>query len=229
MSLAPRVTRATAFTVFSDTQITVQAPPHAAGVQDISITTSGGTSAVVAADRFTYVASARPVITHISPTAGPVSGGNWITVTGSGFTGATSVVFGGRAASSFTVVSGTTIVAVAPAQGAALHHVYVITPGGTSAPYSTDLYTYQARPVVTHVSPASGSHNGGTTVTITGTGFTGATAVFFSGTAATHVTVVSSTKITARSPAESAGVRNVLVVGPGGTSATVTADRFTYS
>jgi hypothetical protein len=219
---------ASAFTVFSDTMITVQAPPNAAGAQDITITTSGGTSSVVAADQFTYVASARPVVNHLAPTAGPVSGGNSVTLTGSGFTGATSVVFGGRAASSFTVVSNTTIVAVAPPQSAAAHHIYVITPGGTSAPYSTNLYTYRARPVVTHISPASGSHNGGTTVTITGTGFTGATAVFFSGTPATHVTVVSSTKITARSPAESAGVRNVLVFGPGGLTATVTADRFTY-
>ena len=149
-------------------------------------------------------------------------------VTGTGFTGATKVVFGGAAAPSFTVLSDTQLTAVSPPVGPGVHNIYVITPGGTSAPVFADLFTYVARPVVTHISPPSGPHTGGTTVTITGTGFRGAMKVLFGATAATHVTVVSGTKITARSPAESSGVRDVLVVTAGGTSAVVSADRFTY-
>ncbi len=171
---------------------------------------------------------ARPKVTHITPAFGPTAGGTLVHVTGTGFTGATKVVFGGAAAPSFTVLSSTQLTAVSPAVAPGVHNVYVITPGGTSAPVSADLFTYVVRPVVTHISPSSGPHAGGTMVTITGTGFTGATQVLFGGTAATQVTVVSSTKITARSPAESAGVRNVLVITAGGSSAIASADRFTY-
>ena len=58
-----------------------------------------------------------------------------------------------------------------------------------------------------HVSPNSGPGAGGTSVTITGTNFTGATAVTFGGTAATSVTVVSATSITATSPAHAVRCR----------------------
>ena len=54
-------------------------------------------------------------------------------------------------------------------------------------------------------------------MTITGTNFTGATAVTFGGTAATGVTVVNATTITAVTPAHAAGVVNVAVTTPGGT------------
>ena len=77
------------------------------------------------------------------------------------------------------------------------------TPGGTSATSPADQFTYTAAaaPAVTSLSPTSGSTAGGTLVTITGTGFTGATAVDFGATAATNVTVVNDTSITADSPA----------------------------
>ncbi len=60
-------------------------------------------------------------------------------------------------------------------------------------------------PTVTSVSPNNGSAAGGTTITITGTNLTGATAVKFGATAATSFTVNSATSITAISPAEGAG------------------------
>jgi IPT/TIG domain len=84
-------------------------------------------------------------------------------------------------------------------------------------------------PAITAVSPKSGTTAGGTTVTITGTNFTGATKVLFSSTtAATSFTVNSSTQITAVSPAESAGIKNIFVTTPAGTSAVVTADQYTF-
>ena len=69
---------------------------------------------------------------------------------------------------------------------------------------------------------------GGTTVTISGTNFSGATAVDFGGVAATNVDVVSSTQITATSPAGT-GTVDVTVTTPDGTSATSPADQFTYN
>jgi hypothetical protein len=75
-----------------------------------------------------------------------------------------------------------------------------------------------AVPVVSSVAPTSGPPAGGTAVTITGTGFTGATAVRFAGQNATNVVVVSDTSITCKTPpASSDSVVIISVSAPGGT------------
>ena len=94
---------------------------------------------------------------------------------------------------------------------------------------ASDQFTYVAAPTVSGVSPSSGPTAGGTSVTITGTGFISGATVAFGATAATGVTVVSGTEITATSPAESAATVNVTVTTTGGTSATSSADQFTSS
>ena len=81
-------------------------------------------------------------------------------------------------------------------------------------------------PTVTGLGPASGSVAGGDQVTITGTDFTGATAVRF-GAGSAGFTVNSATQVTATAPAGS-GTVAVTVTTPGGTSATSSADRYTY-
>jgi len=80
-------------------------------------------------------------------------------------------------------------------------------------------------PGLTNISPLSGPTTGGTPVTLTGTGFTDATAVTFGGVTATGVTVVNDTTITATTPAYAAGPVNVVVEAPSGNSAPV---QFTY-
>ena len=86
-----------------------------------------------------------------------------------------------------------------------------------------------AAPAVTGISPASGPQAGGTSVTITGTGLTGATAVYFGTVPATGFTVNSATQVTATAPAAaSAGTVNVTVTTPGGTSPASTASQYTY-
>ncbi|MGO9763859.1 MAG: IPT/TIG domain-containing protein [Solirubrobacteraceae bacterium] len=85
-----------------------------------------------------------------------------------------------------------------------------------------------AAPTVTKVAPKSGPATGGTTVTITGSGFTGAEEVKFATGEARKLDVVSSTSMTAESPPGSVGTVNVTVTTPGGTSAVTTKDRFKY-
>ena len=82
-------------------------------------------------------------------------------------------------------------------------------------------------PTITGLSPTSGPSSGGTLVTITGTNFTGASAVNFGTTAAQSFLVISSTSATATSPA---GVNpvEVTITTPFGTNATGPADQFTY-
>ncbi|WP_067470018.1 phage tail tube protein [Actinomadura macra] len=84
-------------------------------------------------------------------------------------------------------------------------------------------------PVVTGVSPAGGGTAGGTLVVITGSAFTGASAVAFGATAATSYQVVSATKIAAIAPARTAGSVQVKVTTPNGISADTSADDFLYA
>jgi hypothetical protein len=168
------------------------------------------------------------MVTGLSPTRGPTSGGTTVTLTGRGFTGAVHVAFGAVAASSFKVVSDSEIIAVSPAQGTGLHNIYVSTPQGTSAAVAADEFTYGQAPVVTGVSPSTGPTSGGTMVTITGTGFSWLSDVAFGAVTASSFASVSPTEITAVSPAQGPGVHNIYVTTRGGTSAAVEADKFTY-
>ena len=106
----------------------------------------------------------------------------------------------------------------------------VTTPGGTTSDTSADDCTYAAvsAPTVGSLAPTTGPTTGGTSVLISGTGFTGASAVTFGSTAATSFTVNSATQITATAPAHAAGAVDVRVTTPGGTSLTGPADQFTY-
>ncbi|MBP0644734.1 IPT/TIG domain-containing protein, partial [Mycobacterium tuberculosis] len=83
------------------------------GTVDVTVTTVGGTSATGAADQYTYVAA--PTVSSVNPTSGPGSGGTTVTITGTNFTGASAVAFGGTAAAGFSVVSATSITATSPA------------------------------------------------------------------------------------------------------------------
>ena len=216
-------------TLVSSTQITVVDPAHAAGMVNVTVTTPGGTSATSSADDFTFVIKP-PAVTVVSPSSGTTSGGTTVTISGVHFSGATSVLFGTVAATSFSVISTTQITAVSPAELPSTVDITVTTAGGTSTTSSADQYTYIAfRPVVSSLNPNTGPITGAFTVTITGANLFGATGVSFDGTAATNFTVNSPTQITATAPAHSAGVVDVTVTTAGGTSATSANDHFTYN
>ena len=91
---------------------------------------------------------------------------------------------------------------------------------GSAGPWVMQMVTFSSSPgpapTVSSVSPNTGSTAGGTAVTITGTNFVAGATVTFGGTAATNVTVVLGTQITATTPAGSAGTVAVTVTNPGG-------------
>jgi len=191
-------TAATSFTVNSSTNITAVVGAGASG--NVSVTTAGGTSTLAG---FTFIPP--PTISSFTPASAAT--GASITITGTNFTGATAVNFGGIAATSFTINSSTSITAVVGA--GASGNVSVTTPGGTS---TLAGFTFIPQPAIASFTPTSGAT--GASVIITGTNFTGATAVSFGGTAATSFTVNSSTSITAVVGAGASG--SVSVTTPGG-------------
>jgi len=182
---------------------------------------------VQASRAFTVSAADPPVVTGVSPDAGPLAG-TAVTITGTGFAaGASAVDFGTVAATDVTASNTTSITAVAPA-GTGTVDVTVTTAVATSITSAADQFTYEAAPAVTGVSPEVGPVAGGTAVTISGTGFTGATAVYFGAVAGTGLTVNSPTSVTAVAPAGT-GTVDVTVTTPAGTSPASPADQYTYA
>ena len=125
--------------------------------------------------------------------------------------------------------SNTSITAIAPAGVAkSAVNVTVTGPGGTSNVISSDVFTYG--PVVTSVSPNSGSHLGGTSVTVKGAGFTEATTVSFGAAPVTSGITVNAagTQITVKAPVHVAGAVDVTVTTPSSTTNASPLDVFTY-
>jgi hypothetical protein len=84
-----------------------------------------------------------PTVEQIHPKSGPAVGGTTVKIIGTWFTGVTAVMFGPVPAKTFTLVSGTEIKAVSPAEGAAVHNIRVITAaGGMSAKVTADRFTF---------------------------------------------------------------------------------------
>lgn len=175
-------------------------------------------------------ALAVPTVINISQPGGPATGGTQVTIDGADFIeGDTSVKFGASDATSVTVVSPTQITAISPAASVGTVDVSVTTSYGTSATNAATQFRYMTSPTVSSIAPAIGSIAGGTSVIITGTDFTGATAVKFGTSSATSYTVDSLTQITAISPAGSLGTVVVSVITPLGTSPASAADQFEYT
>ncbi len=211
---------ATNIIVVSPTSITATVPAYTAGPVNVTVTTASGTSTLT--NGFTYLAV--PTLTIATPNSGATTGGNQVFISGTGLTGTTSLTFGGTPASSFTVNSSTSITAIAPAHAAGPVNVVATTPGGSAT--SVNAYTYLAVPTLNTVTPNSGPIGGGTSVTLTGTGLTGASSVTFGGVSATGWTINSPTQITATIPAGNAGVVNVSVTTAAGSASLTNA--FTY-
>jgi len=174
----------------------------------------------------------------IDPSHGPETGGQVVKISGSGLKEVSAVKFGEmdgvnlqRPPPNDQYMSGREFLEVTAPSGnkgsdVPVQLVFPVETGNKASVVGT--FHYDAAPVVTAVSPTSGVAGGGTTVTVTGTGFTGATSVRFGASNASAMTVDSDTQITATSPAGS-GTVDVTVVMPAGASATSPADQFTYS
>jgi IPT/TIG domain len=180
----------TPFEVVSPEQVNVTAPVGYSPTEDVRVTTLEGTSPIVTADQYHYEIRAAE-ISGVLPNFGAAAGGTKATIDGEEFYGVTAVYFGGTEAVSYTVNSPTSITAVAPPSTAGQTHITVFTVRGASLPEycrrnkgkrgqctPAGAFKYK-EPTVTGITPEDGPIGGGTSFTLTGTGF----AVGSSGTA----------------------------------------------
>ena len=174
--------------------------------------------------------AAAPTPAAVSPGRGATGGGLGITIMGNGFVAGASVSIGGVPATGVAVAGATSITATTPPHAAGTADVVVTNPDGQSGRLA-GAFNYETPssppPAVTSASPSSGPAAGGTSVTITGSGFAAGATITFGTTAAASVTVVSATTITATSPASNGNKVDIVVSNPDGQSARLT-EGFAY-
>ena len=135
---------ASSFTVTSSSSVTAVTPPGAAGKVDVTIATVNGTSAVSSADRFDYQGL---TVLSVAPSAGPLAGGETVTVTGTGFApgaSATSFRFGKTTSSVVNCSSTTTCTAQVPpaTKAGAVDVVAVVGKSKSRKSPPADRYSY---------------------------------------------------------------------------------------
>lgn len=212
----------------SATSATAVTPAKSAGSYDVVVTNSDTQTGTLSSG---YTYQAAPTVTNCNPSVGILAGGDNVTLTGTGFTSSVSgVTFGGVSATSVVRVSATSITCTTPAKAAGTYNI-VVTNSDTQTGTLSNGFTYQATaaPVVSSLSPSSGTTLGGTPVTITGTGFsTVINDVTFAGTSASSIVRVSNTSITCVTPAHAAGAVSVVVTNSDAQTGTL-ASGYTYA
>jgi hypothetical protein len=208
------------FNVINDARLDVTVPSTATGTGQIVVTLPS--SSLPSPSTFTVTPDPlAPSVNGFSPLS--VNEGAAVTITGANFTGTTAVRFGATAATNFVVApAGTQITATVPVGiGAGPQTLTVVNAHGTATATGTVTITVPppvapAAPTVTAVSPTHAPV--GTSVTITGTDFTDATAVRFNGVSQPSFVVIDATTIQTTVPA-GATTGIVSVTTTAGTSA----------
>ena len=222
---------ATGVNVTNSTTITA-ATPAGTGMQSVVVTNPDTQSSNT---NITFTYAAAPIVTAITPSSGLNSGSLNITnLEGTGFlTGATVQL----QKSGQTSISGSSVSVVSPTQitctfnlsgaGTGTWNV-VVTNTDTQFGTLTNGFTVtNPAPTVTSVAPSGGPLSGGTSITITGTGFISGATVKIGTNPATGVNVTNSTTITAATPAGT-GMQSVVVTNPD-TQSSNTNITFTYA
>ncbi|MDV3467177.1 IPT/TIG domain-containing protein [Stenotrophomonas sp. C3(2023)] len=140
---------ASLYTLVSSTEIHLQTPPSVPGAADVRVITAAGSSSASGPPvSYTYVGV--PTITNVSPAAGPLAGGNMVTLTGTNLGSVNTVQFGGTDSNQIYLVSDTQLRAIAPPDSAGTVNIQVGSVAGTSAPSAASSYNYVAAPVASN-------------------------------------------------------------------------------
>jgi hypothetical protein len=219
--------------VFHNRSITDD-PADPSGVRDSVLTEVANASCLAALSG--GVVPPAPTITSVSPASGSLAGGTSLTITGTGFVydfvNGTKVAFvelpsndvfgtpSSKPAASVVFNASTQLTVTTPsASSVGAVDVVVMNPDRQTATLRSG-FTYST------INPDYGPTAGGTSVTITGTGFVATPIVTIGGVAATGVTFVSPTTLTATTGAHVTGTYDVVVTNPGEQSGPIVASYF---
>lgn len=205
----------------SSTQIVCATSSSSAGAVNVKVTNPDSQTAALNGG---YTYEAAPNVTAVSPSAGPLAGGNIVTLTGTGFLPSAQVYVGGTSCGS-VLTSATSINCVVPSHATGSVNIQVTNTDGQTTTVNS-AYTYNPAPVVSSISPTGGALAGGTTVTVTGTGFLSGATLAFGSTNCSNP-LVSSTQIVCATPAHALGSVNVTVTNTDAQSSLLT-NGFTY-
>ncbi len=189
----------------SDTTIVGRAPAGAVGSVDVQVSTADGTSTL--RDGYEYLPSVE--VDSIDPASGPVAGGTEVTITGSGFTQRSVVLFGPLRAQ-VTEATETSLTVITPSGALGLTDVTVRV--GNLTTIVPDGFEYTQTINIFGLNPAQGSIAGGTFVIIRGEGFAAAPeSVRFGTTPASEIAFIDNSTLSVRSPAGREGAVDVTV------------------
>ena len=214
-------TAATSASVANSTTITATAP---AGIVNalvsISVTNADSQSGTLASV-FRFVDTGTVTVTAVAPNGGPLEGATAITITGTNFNAGATVKLGDTAGTVSSVTSNS-IVVLSPVKAAAGKVTVTVTNTDAKAGTLKDSFTYQKAPTLTAITTAArASTAGGTSASLSGTGFIEGMTVFVNGVATTDVKIAGATKVTFAAPVGEAGLAGVTVRNPDNQTAAV--------
>jgi hypothetical protein len=201
----------------------------AASVATTITNADGDSQSIVTAASYTYQPG--PTITSLAPNAGALAGGTTTVLTGTGFISGAVITIDGVVCTPLVFTSATTMSCTTGANTAGAKNIIVTNPDGQTGSLASG-FTHQAAPTIASVSPNGGPLAGGTTVTITGTGFdtaNGINNVSFGGSSCGGVAALTATSFTCVTTAHAAGAVDVIVTNNDGDLQAVTGTGlFTY-
>lgn len=198
--------------VLSETSMQCKLPARSAGIYSVAVVNPDGQRAILQ-EAYTYQPA--PTITSISPTGGPLSGGNTLTINGSHFMAGTIVRIQGADCANSNLISSSQITCSPSARAAGSYNVAVINPDQQRAVLQ-GAYTYRPAPAVSTVSPQKLKVKGGETFTLKGSGFFTGLKVSIGQTQCLAVSVTSSTSASCTTPNLPAGKYPVSVANSDG-------------
>lgn len=202
---------ATIDNIIGDGRMRVVVPSGLSGAVDLEATRGADVARLDDALVVRPALTGTLAVTAALPARIDVQGGA-VTLVGEGFSGGggiASVTVAAAPAADVVVVDDRTLTLTAPAGAAGAAPIVVTRVDAATA--TLNGVSYFEPVVVTAVAPSSGAAAGGTAITVSGRGFTGASALTLGGIAATDVVVVSDTELTATAPAGAAGPVTVRV------------------
>lgn len=216
-------TQPAAWTRLTDSTMRVTVPADApAGRQPVALQTDTTSTPISDGAWLTVHRPAR--ILDVQPAAGPLTGGQVVTITGSGLTDTAAVRFGSASGTDLQVLNDSTVQVTTPGGTDGQVAVEIVEDNGVaSPPNDAARYHYRNRPTVSTVIPDVGLEQQPQQIAISGSDLSGVERVWFGEAWTTQVQVTGDDRLVVTAPPLPPGAHPITVTGPGGRSLQISA------